>query len=107
MRISAAIITKVMYQPRQPTINRRAPPVYTSSVRFHDPCSITRKSRGEESYLLQIPRGVIVAGADLPIRATEHPRGDGDEEEDPGEDNVCLEREDEEGEQSEAPHDQV
>ena len=49
----------------------------------------------------------IIPTCDLPVRAAQHPARHRDKPKDPREHRVCLEREDEEREQREAPDDQV
>ena len=73
----------------------------------HVPAQQADDEQQRAAGLLQFHGGRVVAGADLPVGAGQDPGAEGDEEEDEGEDGVGLEGEDPEGEEREAPHDQV
>ena len=80
-------------------------------ARHNDKTHIPPQQRDDKQQpaagLLDLARDLVLALRDLPVRGRQDPAGRRDEQEDGGEDGVDLAGEDEEGEEGEAPDDQV
>jgi hypothetical protein len=102
-RISAAMITKVIYHPSIATTKRIAPPACEKVV-----STVTMINGGQGStYNLKVTSCSVIASSNVEVSASKNVNSNSGKAKDTSKDSIGLERKDKVGDESKAPDDKV